>query len=205
VGVSERREVTKQQLAAADISGQPFSTWAGPVGVALGIEHRVETLGGEADPISEATGFFVGNVKASRGETKVTDVFGEVEIPLARDLPWAYSLALNAAVRGMHYSNSGNVTTWTVGAVYEPIADVRFRTTLSRDIRAPSLTDLFAVGQTVSGTTVFDPFTNVTLNNSFSLSAGNPRLEPETADGYSAGVVYFAELHSGLPGVRRLL
>src|SRR5690606_36021326 len=118
---------------------------------------------------------------ASRGETKVTDVFGEVEIPLARDLPWAYSLNVNAAVRGTHYSNSGNVTTWKVGAVYEPVADVRFRTTVSRDIRAPSLTDLFAAGQTVSGTTVFDPVNNVSLNNSFSLSAGNPKLEPEKA------------------------
>jgi iron complex outermembrane receptor protein len=189
-GVSERREVIKQHLTAADISGQPFETWAGPVGVAFGIEHRVETLGGEADPISEATGFFVGNFKASRGETKVTDVFGEVEIPLARDLPWAYSLNVNAAVRGTHYSNSGNVTTWKVGAVYEPVADVRFRTTVSRDIRAPSLTDLFAAGQTVSGTTVVDPVNNVSLNNSFSLSAGNPKLEPEKADGFSAGVVY---------------
>lgn len=189
-GVSQRREVSKQQVVAADISGKPFSTWAGPVGVAAGIEHRRESLGGEADPISEATGFFVGNFKASRGKTNVTDLFAEIEVPLASQQAWAESLVVNGAVRHTDYSNSGRVTTWKVGGVYEPVEGLRLRTTLSRDIRAPGLTDLFAAGNTVSGATIFDPFTNTTLTNTFSLTRGNPNLRPERADGFNIGVVY---------------
>ncbi len=48
------------------------------------------------------------------------------------------SFDLNAAVRRTDYSTSGLVTTWKAGATWQPIDDLRFRVTRSRDIRAPT-------------------------------------------------------------------
>lgn len=188
-GTSVRREVLQEDVAAFDVRGEPFSTWAGPVSVALGAEHRRESLKGQADALSELNSFFAGNYHASRGSYTVNEGFLEVAVPLAKDASWAKSLDLNGAVRATDYSTSGYVTTWKVGAIYAPVSDIRFRATHSRDIRAPNLGELFSAGQTVSGTTLFDPFTNTNLSNSFALTAGNRNLRPEKADTTGVGVV----------------
>ena len=188
-GTASRREVLTEDVGALNLRGEPFSTWAGPVTLAFGIEHRRESVTGTADALGEANSFFAGNYHASRGSYNVTEGYLEAEIPLAKDQPWAKSLDLNGAVRATNYSTSGYVTTWKIGATYAPVSDIRFRATHSRDIRAPNLGELFSAGQTVSGTTLFDPFTNTNLSNSFSLTAGNPSLKPEIADTNGVGVV----------------
>ena len=133
---------------SADATGEPFSTWAGPVSVALGIEHRYEAVDSDSTPIDQARGFFASNYTASsHGRYSVNEGAVEVVVPLAKDTAWAKSLDLNAAVRGTGYSTSGYVTTWKVGATYQPIDDIRFRATRSRDIRAPNLGELFSAGR----------------------------------------------------------
>ncbi len=62
---------------------------------------------------------------------------------MAKDLPFAKVLELNAGGRATDYSTSGFVTTWKVGLVWRPIDDVMVRATQSRDIRAPNLNDLY--------------------------------------------------------------
>ena len=178
---SNRRDVMKQDVAAANLSGSPFSTWAGPVSVALGIEHRRERVSGVVKGI-----IFL----PTNGAYDVTEEYFETVIPLARDAAWARSLDFNAAVRFTDYSTSGNVTTWKLGAVYEPIPDIRFRATRSRDIRAPNIGELFALGQIASGANIVDPFNgNVVLTSVNALRRGNPLLKPEVASTLGLGVV----------------
>ncbi len=189
-GTSYRYESLKQNVAAFSMNGEPFDLWAGPVSVALGIEHRNESVKGIASARDEATQYFAGNYKASTGKFNVTEGFIETLIPLARDESWAEELDLNAAVRATDYSTSGYVTTWKVGATWTPMSDIRFRATRSRDIRAPNLGELFTAGQTGSGAVLTDPFLgNLQVPNSFSLTRGNANLKPEKADTTGIGVV----------------
>ncbi len=196
-GTSYRYETLKQNVVAFSATGEPFDLWAGPVSLAFGVEHRTESVDGIATVADEATQYFAGNYKASKGKFNVTEGFVETLVPLVRDEAWAQELDLNAAVRATSYSTSGYVTTWKAGLTWRPIDDIRFRLTRSRDIRAPNLGELFTAGQTGSGTPLFDPFLNVNIPASFSLTRGNPNLKPEKADTTGVGVVFSPSFFDG--------
>lgn len=181
LGNPQREQFFTQQVAAANISGDPFSTWAGPVSMAAGIEHRKEEVSGEV-PLDFRSGWFVGNYRPTFGSYTVTEAYIEAVVPLAEGFD------LNAAVRGTDYSTSGYVTTWKVGAVYSPIPDLRFRVTRSRDIRAPNLNELFAAG-TSRTNQLLDPFNGGRITQFLELTTGNLNLVPELADTWGVGVV----------------
>lgn len=178
-----------QNVAAASVSGEPFSTWAGPVSVALGIEHRSESLFAFASELDKSNSFFSGNYKDSNGKFNVTEGFVETVVPLAKDEPWARQLDLNAGARFTGYSTSGYVTTWKVGATWTPLDDIRFRVTQSRDIRAPNLGDLYLGGRSNTSFTT-DPFSNNAPVSVFTVTSGNPNLLPEKADTTGVGAVF---------------
>lgn len=188
-GTAQRHESLEQDVGAINVHGEPFSTWAGPVSLASGIEHRRERVDGLASALDETNSFFVGDFHASHGAYSVTEGYVETVVPLAKDQSWAKALDLNGAIRGTGYTTSGEVTTWKVGATYSPFDDLRIRATRSRDIRAPNLGELFSGGQSSTGQPLNDPFTNTQTANSTALSKGNPLLKPEVATTTGAGVV----------------
>ncbi len=185
-----------QNVAAASVSGEPFSTWAGPVSVALGAEHRKETLFAFASELDKATAFFSGNYKDSAGSFSVTEGFVETVVPLAKDEAWAKTLDFNAGARFTSYTTSGYVTTWKVGATWSPIDDVRFRATQSRDIRAPNLGDLYLGGRS-NTSFITDPFNNNAPVSVITVTSGNPALQPEKANTTGLGVVFSPTFFSG--------
>lgn len=176
-----------QQVWAANLDGEPFSTWAGPVSIAIGGEYRRERVKAIADEISIRQDWDYNNNQPYQGSFDVKEFYGETVIPLLKDSPVGKSLELNAAVRHADYSYSGGVTTWKAGLSYQPIDDIRFRITKSRDIRAPNLLELFGVSKaTVTGT---NPYTLVSIGFVQGTTGGNPNLKPEKADTFTAGVV----------------
>lgn len=177
----------KQDIYTASMHGEAFNTWAGPVSMAFGVEHRQEELTGEADQLALTNSLWAANFKPTEGANKVSEVFAETVVPLVKDASWTRALDLTAAVRGTDYSNSGFVSTWKVGVNWQPIDDIRFRATRSRDIRAPNLAELFQPGLTRTfGMT--DPFTNSVVT-ALEINGGNPNLKPEKADTWNVGVV----------------
>ena len=184
-----RTELT-ENVFAANLRGEPFSTWAGPVSIATGIEHRREAVSGSNDPLTTATSkpYFAGNFFASFGHYDVTEGYVETVVPLAKDLAFAKRLDFNGAIRATSYSTSGYVTTWKAGMNYSPVDDITFRVTRSRDIRAGNLAELFQAGQT-STTSIVDPFRNNSSTTVSQITSGNPNIKPEKADSFGAGVV----------------
>jgi outer membrane receptor protein involved in Fe transport len=177
----------QQDVMAASASGEPFSSWAGPVSLAFGAEHRIEQVGGLASDRDINRWWFAGNFTASTGKYKVTEGFVETVIPLAAGESWAQKLDLNGAVRATDYSTSGYVTTWKIGATWTPVDDITFRATRSRDIRAPNLGDLYLAGR--SGTGVVIDRTNGQQTSIVTRQGGNPNLLPEKANTTGLGVV----------------
>jgi len=185
----------QQDVMAASASGNPFSTWAGPVSLAFGGEHRIEKVGGIASNRDINRFWFAGNFTASTGKYTVTEGFVETVVPLADGESWAQKLDLNGAVRATDYSTSGYVTTWKIGATWTPVDDITFRATRSRDIRAPNLGDLFLAGR--SGTGVVIDRTNGQQTSIVTRQGGNPNLLPEKANTTGLG---FVVQPSFLPG-----
>jgi iron complex outermembrane recepter protein len=197
-GAYTYKQEVKQRTLNFDVSGDLFSLWAGPISASVGAEYReleLEVVGNQDN--NDITGvrfgnaatlkYVANNIFPAQGEYDVKEAYAELLVPLARDLPFAKALDVNGAVRFTDYSTSGSVQTWKIGATWEVIDDIRFRATRSRDIRAPTLNDLFAP-LTVQLSGFFDHHTN--LNSSVQLiGGGNPDLKPEKADTVTAGIV----------------
>ena len=196
LGSPHRFQRFTQDVSAATLRGEPFHVWAGPVSIAVGVEHRREAVEGEADATSLASGWFAGNYLPTFGSYRVTEGFAETVIPLLKNLPFAQALDFNGAVRRTDYSTSGSVTTWKLGATWQPIDDLHFRASRSRDIRAPNLNDLFAAG-TANTNSVIDPFNNNLLTAYQGKAVGNPNLQPEVADTFGYGIVLTPRFMSG--------
>lgn len=204
LGDPYRDETLTQKVVAANLSLTPFATWAGDVSVALGGEYREEKIKGfvpqEFQPIvtvNPAGGitttnlWSVGNFLPSNGSYNVKEAYLETVVPLG------LGLEFNGAARATDYSTSGYVTTWKAGATWQPVQDIRFRGTLSRDIRAPNLAELYQAGSSNSDA-VSNPFFpgvgpgNITYGTSISYSAtavGNRNLKPEKANSINVGTV----------------
>jgi len=190
-------QVYKQNVVEFSVQGEPFSTWAGPVSLATGASYRNETIDARVDALSVESAFGIGNPKPYSGEYNVKEGFAEVVVPLAKDMGLLGSAELNLAGRITDYSTSGVVKTWKVGGTWAPVDDVRLRFTRSRDIRAPSLQELYT-GRVQNRASVIDRFkTGSVTFNIQQIGGGNPSLAPEIADTTSAGIVYRP---SWLPG-----
>lgn len=205
-GTAVQDVTVKQNVAEISFQGTIIDLPAGPLGVAVGAGYRKEEMVQYVDPISSSIrtgdgimgfpaglvntlgGFERSNPQPTAGEYDVTEIFTEGNFPLLTDTRFARALTLNAAVRSTDYSTSGRVTTWKAGIVYEPFDGLLFRATRSRDIRAPSLGELFR-GSSQGTSTVTDPFRGDEQRNALTGAIGNPLLEPEIADTTVVGFV----------------
>jgi outer membrane receptor protein involved in Fe transport len=213
-GASYYRPTLTQDVASFSLRGEPFSTWAGPVALGGGVEYRRESVNQVSDTISQMVktapgirgfptallntigGYSLTNQQPISGSYDIREGFVETLVPLAKDAPWAKSLDLNAAVRYTDYSTSGGVTTWKVGLSYQPVEDLRIRGTVSEDIRAANLSELFAANIQGQGS-VSDTQNAGRLVTIFTTAQGNTALRPEEARTYTTGFVYQPSWFSG--------
>ncbi len=181
-----------QLSAAANVVGEPFSTWAGPVSVAFGGEYRRETEKLTADPIGSANGFLTaGNAVPYGGNFDVKEAYVEATVPLAKQVPFLYSLSLNGAFRYADYSTVGGQKTWKLGGTWEPVEGLNIRVARSRDIRAPAINELYSPGSNVRNVvTLLVDGTVKNANIPQNTSMGNPNVGPEYADTFTAGLAY---------------
>jgi outer membrane receptor protein involved in Fe transport len=129
---------------------------------------------------------------------KVKEAFGEVAVPLLADMPLVSRLDVNFAGRITDYSTSGTVKTWKAGANYAPTDWLRFRGTVSRDIRAPTIYEAFRPSGIQTFVTVIDPRLGSSVQAP-QITGGNPDLVPEVAKTHTVGVVFSP---SAVPGLR---
>lgn len=204
----------KQNAAALDLQGTPFSTWAGPVSIATGLEYRKDEIDSTADPISLGRdpnapgGFYLGNATELAGSVEVTEGFAEAVVPLLSDAPLVKSLEFNGAARFSHYrveglvnipaphteTNSFDETTWKAGLSYEINDQVRLRATRSVDIRAPNVSELFTAQAVGTSAIIWNNLATPVRT----VRGGNPLLNPEEADTVTFGVLYRPSWLQGL-------
>jgi iron complex outermembrane receptor protein len=208
-----------QDVVSFNVNGQPFSTWAGPVDLATGVEYRQEKFSTYGDPYGAGfaaspanatypndgvvdpagSNWFVGNFHNGAGNYHVSEGFVELGVPLLNDNTWG-KIDANVAGRATGYSTSGYVNTWKVGATWQtPVDGLKLRALQSRDIRAPNLNDLYApaVG---TGANVNNPAG--TQIRSTQNAIGNSALKPEKSQTTELGLVFQP---SWFPGFRSSL
>lgn len=184
-----RDEKFEEIVSGVNLSMTPFATWAGDVNIAVGGEYRDERVSGYV-PTEYQSGWSVGNFLPTFGGYNVKEAYLETEVPLAK------GLSFNGAVRGTDYSTSGYVTTWKIGGTWQPVQDILFRATQSRDIRAPNINELYQAG-TSRTTSILDPATGNT-DTVLEMTTGNSKLKPEKANSTVVGSVITPRFAPGL-------
>lgn len=195
-GTAYQRSIVKLDVASVDASGTLFKLPAGDVSVAFGGDYIRNEASSTQDALALARAYAVQNFQPFYGKRHVKEAFVEAVIPILKDVPLAQKLELNAAGRITDYSTSGSVKTWKVGISDQVFRDLRIRGTLSHDIRAPTLTDLFS-GGVLTQQPVFDSVTNKTYPQ-YTNAKGNPALRPEEADTATAGIIFSPSFIPGL-------
>ena len=145
-----------QQVANGTLTGDfgaLFTLPGGPVAFAVGGEYRRETS--RFDPNAFLTQkqwyqYDEGNsfdpafvIAPSRGGFDVYEAFGELNVPLLADRPFAHVLSFGAAGRYSDYSTIGRTSAYSFNGVYAPIRDLSFRATYGQSVRAPNIGELF--------------------------------------------------------------
>lgn len=214
-------DVIEATQAVAAVSGN-LSNMASPMAdvapaVVLGLEYRESSASIRPDSVlgPDVRGF--NQSLPIEGSFDVTEFFAEVDVPLITGRPGIESLGITAAFRASDYSTVGDVQTYAVGAGWEPVDSLRFRTQYNRAVRAPNVGDLFApltngfpgaadpcssglgsfgaetivancVATGVPAASVGTPFqSNAQIE---SLFGGNPNVEEEVADTFTIGAVW---------------
>lgn len=199
---------TTSWQAVAD--GSLFEGWAGMWNAAIGIDQRREYGYNKPDSITEAGESVANQVFTTEGRYDVSEIFGELDIPLLIDVPLVQDLRLNLQYRYFDYSNFGSDDVYRIGLNWQMTEWLRLRGNVGTAFRAPQVTDLFG-GGTVSfdffndpcqgaeaGSNAYqnclldglDPETFIQPTSQYAVLAGsNPNLQPETADTWTAGLV----------------
>jgi len=127
-------------------SGGFFNLPGGAIAVVLGGEYRREDANFVADPDVQDGLTFLNALQTFDPPTlEVAEGFGELNVPILKDMPFFNSLSLSGAARYSHYNkaygSTGSVWAWNFGGEWSPIRDIRFRANYGKAVRAPNYTD----------------------------------------------------------------
>ena len=142
-------EFASQFVASAFVGGdlsQLFELPGGPIAFALGAEYRKEKAVVDYDELTSSGATFLNALQDFRPPAlTVKEAYGEIQIPLLKDMPFAKELSVNLAGRVSDYNNAtGTVYAYNIQGVYAPIEDIRFRAAYATSVRAPTQGDLFS-------------------------------------------------------------
>lgn len=211
--VRDRSENTLLQ-ATANISGDLVELWAGPLSFAGGLEHRRYEGFYQPDALTIA-GFYNGvPSRPTSGEYDVSELYTEFNLPLFVDSPFGKRLDLSVAGRYSEYSTFGGEFTGKLGLRWQLVDELMFRATFAEGFRAPSIGELFGSASrfdAVLADPCSEPLRDPSLlgncrtlgvpagyaqpNPQISVvTGGNSDLQPETADSFTAGLVWSPSL-----------
>lgn len=151
-----------QGYVEGSLSGKVFTLPAGDVQTSVGFQLRHESIDDNPDhDIAENNLWGYSSAGRTKGSDDIREVFGEINVPILKDLPGFQELSFDGSARYTHYKSYGGNTTYKVGLNWQVIPDVRLRGTYGTSFRAPALYELYLANQTsFLGQASIDPCIN---------------------------------------------
>lgn len=143
------KTIYKQLAVEGSVSGDLFRLPAGMVGAAFGAAYRRDEINDTPGPITRAGniwGSSTSGITAGKDTTK--EIYGELGIPLLKDLPFARSVDLSLSGRYTDVDSYGSDETYKIGLNWQIIPSVRVRATRGTSFRAPALFELYKNAET---------------------------------------------------------
>ena len=211
-------------FVAGDLSSL-FELPGGPIGFSIGGEYRRETNYYDLDDYTQAGYAFYNAIPTLAPPAfEVKEAYGEIRVPLLKDIPAISELTLTGSGRVADYKGStGTVYAYSGGIEYSPVRDLRFRGSYSRSVRAPNLSELYSQQSQNFAPAPNDPCSARNINTGSAtraancaaagrpagydfvytssleiISGGNPGLQAEKSDSYTGGFVFTPSFVPGL-------
>lgn len=135
----------EQRMVELNFQGGLFNLPAGEVRGAWGADYKFDSFKYVPDSLL-STGDVVGfnAADAINASTDVYELYGEVLVPVLKDLPFVKSLNLDAGYRMSDYQTIGTVGAYKVDGDWEVVDGFRIRGGYQRAVRAPSIGELYS-------------------------------------------------------------
>ncbi|EJL37620.1 outer membrane cobalamin receptor protein [Caulobacter sp. AP07] len=136
---------SEQRVVEANVQGGLFDLPAGEVRGAFGVDYKSDSFSYVPDSLL-STGDVVGfnAADAIDASSDVAEIYGEVLVPVLKDLPFIRALNVNLGYRYSDYETIGGVSAYKVEGDWEVVDGVRLRGGFQRAVRAPSLGELYS-------------------------------------------------------------
>ena len=161
-----------------------------------------------------------------KGEISSNEYFAELDVPLLKEIPMVHALGLELGYRFSDYNLSKSTDTYKAALKWDPVDSLTVRASYNRAIRAPNILELYlplqenfpqytdpcnATGAFRKGASAAQvvalcaqqgiPAANLAgfaqpNAQARSIIGGDPNLDPETADTFTAGLVWNSKLQS---------
>jgi outer membrane receptor protein involved in Fe transport len=200
----------------AIFTGDIYDLPAGTVGFSGGIEYKKGEASENPDDAFLLNVTSSGQFAVLNGKSDSWEAFGEVNVPLLRDMPFVDYLGFEGGVRYTKLQPGGDTFTYKALLEWAALPQVKFRGGLQRALRAPNAFELGAGDQNDDILSTDPCFTGAALTGSLRAAClatgfptalantgatganfvyratffGNPNLEPERADSLTLGVVF---------------
>jgi iron complex outermembrane receptor protein len=216
IGKTTYEQTTWEGSATGDLFNLP----AGPVGAAVGFHLQKDSINdvpGRDTLASNVWGQTAAGI--TKGTENTKEAFGELSIPVIRDVPFIYRLDANLSGRETAVDGHGSNFTYKAGLNWAITPEYRLRGTYGTSFRAPALFESFLANQTsFLGQRSIDPCINwgaqLAINaipqrvanncaaqgvpSNFSgagasatiFTGGGPNLKSETSKAYTLGAIW---------------
>ena len=179
------KQAMQQYESQLNLQGGLFDLPAGQVRSAVGVSWRKNNYYFRPDSLRESESIFDGpmgqfGVANIDGTVSVKEVYGELLVPLLKDLPAVQNLELELGFRHSKYSTGQSVPTYKAQVSWTPIDWVRVRGGYNRAERTPNIAELYTLPTTSSQlSTGLDP---CSTGNGATLPNSNSTLNTNAAN-----------------------
>ncbi len=137
--------IVNQDVINADVQGTVLALPAGDLKFALGADYRNISYNYLPDAEIQSGDPFTYNTQTpTKGSSPVKEVFGELLIPVVKDVPFFESVTVDIAARYSDYDLSGGSPTYKGDIDWAVTDGFRLRGGYERAIRAPAVSELFS-------------------------------------------------------------
>jgi outer membrane receptor protein involved in Fe transport len=170
------RSVMSQTVWEGTAQGKVLTLPAGDLRASVGATYRQNRFVFQNDTlttqgtsfIDQAVGLYPsGN---SKGTITVKELYGELLVPVVKDLPLIKEFNLELGIRTSDYNTTGSVTTWKALGDWAINDFIRIRGGFNKAVRAPNIAELFLAPQQTFA--VASGGDLCSLNNPLPYSAG---------------------------------
>lgn len=201
IGYASRKESFTQVVQAPGVNPSNDPNASPPPGINNPLIGRRGISGAIANSYQD---LFYSNVPFAKGKYQVDEAFVEFLLPLLSDISLINKLDVGLAGRWANYKQIDKVTSWKASFTWEMFESLRFRGTISQDVRAPTMAERYdrtgGIGSFLTDHGIkdncgaFDCFVAQVLKSSY----GSLDLKPEEAKTFTLGFVYRPQWLEGL-------